>query len=89
MRESWAEGGRDDEDSMMVAVAVDELVIKKETRSATTVATEFDVVEAAVEVVAVGEESGWRVVAEAFAVVAAVAATFAVDFAAAVGFCTS
>lgn len=88
MRASWGEDGRDEKGSMAVA-AVDELVIEMETRSATTVAIGFDAVEAAVEaaveVVAVGEGSGWRVQAEA----AAVAGTFVAGFAAAAGFYTS
>lgn len=84
MRASWGEDGRDEKGSMAVA-AVDELVIEMETRSATTVAIGFDAVEAAVEVVAVGEGSGWRVLAEA----AAVAGTFVAGFAAAAGFYTS
>lgn len=84
MRASWGEDGRDEKGSMAVA-AVDELVIEMETRSATTVAIGFDAVEAAVEVVAVGEGSGWRVLVEA----AAVAETFVAGFAAAVGFYTS
>ena len=84
MRASWGEDGRDEKGSRAVA-AVDELVIEMETRSATTVAIGFDAVEAAVEVVAVGEGSGWRVLAEA----AAVAGTFVAGFAAAAGFYTS
>lgn len=84
MRASWGEDGRDEKGSIAVA-AVDELVIEMETRSATTVAIGFDAVEAAVEVVAVGEGSGWRVQAEA----AAVAGTFVAGFAAAAGFYTS
>lgn len=84
MRASWGEDGRDEKGSMAVA-AVDELVIEMETRSATTVAIGFDAVEAAVEVVAVGEGSGWRVLAEA----AAVVGTFVAGFAAAAGFYTS
>lgn len=84
MRASWGEDGRDEKGSMAVA-AVNELVIDMETRSATTVAIGFDAVEAAVEVVAVGEGSGWRVLAEA----AAVAGTFVAGFAAAAGFYTS